>query len=162
MLSSLWEGGDQRLFLPSQQSLGTSTGLSVLFCGQPSLLRLHLGALPSPPSACGQRNGLQGFFTGSSHTHLLEQSAQESECAEESQGSFVWSQAQPKECCPVSPHLCMCFPVFEYQTGVRSCYCLFRCCLRFSCSSSISWCKILGKLPWEWWGKWKPGLIMDV
>lgn len=62
---------------------------------QPRLLRLHLGALSSSPSACEQMGGLKG----SSHRIIdLRQCIQESERANESQESFALSQAQLKEC----------------------------------------------------------------
>lgn len=118
---------------------------------------------PFLPLPVNRWMGWRDPYTGLSHTHLPE-----------AVYSGIWmckweprvlclkpSPAQGRLNCVTSP-VHVSFPVFEYQTGVRSCYFLFRCCWRVSCSSSIYWCKILGKLPPGWWRKWKTGLIMDV
>lgn len=120
-----WEGGDLRLFLSSQQNLGTSTGPSVLYC---TMKWPAAGAAQfadglfvlSPPSACGQMNGLMWFLHRIS-THSLLKAV----C------SGIWTcKGEPRALCfkPSSaPGMLHCvtspmhvyFPrVFEYQTGV--------------------------------------------
>lgn len=102
----------------------------------------------------------EGILPQDYHTPIrLRQCIQDSERANESPESFILSPAQGMLLCVPSP-VHVYFLIFEYLTGVRSCCCPFRCWV--SCSSSISWCKILGKLPAEWWKKWRTSLIMDV
>lgn len=103
----------------------TGTGVSVLCCtlkqqqwDQPSLLRLHLCALSSSPSAC----------EGSLHRIVTHSFVYSGFCTNESPESLIFRPAQGMLHCVPSP-VHGYFLIFEYLTGVRSCCCPFRCCL---------------------------------